>query len=245
MSRSRVQNGVVLIGIIAALVGFAILIRPQLATELGISRPFVIVIGVIAGVLGLRSLQLRRFTERDQADPTDPETPYELPVPGDDFDDTVANLAARRTGRWHGGDFDRIRSRLREVAIAVIRERDRCSRAEANDRIKTGDWTDDPVAQWFLGGPDVSRPPLRIRVQSFFFGDSGFQFYANRTADEITSISPWGAEPEGGHDEDGSQADRETPSWRLDQGRSAETGDTDDQPEQPIEADYEEVVESR
>lgn len=211
---NRVRTGVILIGLVAAVLGFAVLFRPELAGMFGISRPFVILIGGIAAILGFRSIQLRRYTERDQAEPADPETPHELPVPGDDFDETVAALAARRTGRWHGGDFDRVRSRLREVAIAVIRERERCSRAEADNRLEAGTWTDDPVARYFLGGPDIDRPPLSIRIRSFFGGEAGFQFYANRTADEITSLSPWapdvGPTPE--EDSDGVTGDR--PTWQ-------------------------------
>ncbi|MDY6817667.1 MAG: hypothetical protein SVG88_03315 [Halobacteriales archaeon] len=242
---NNVRTGIILIGLAAAVLGFAVLFRPELASMFGISRPFVILIGAIAAILGFRSIQLRRYTERDQAEPADPETPHELPVPGDDFDETVATLAARRTGRWHGGDFDRIRSRLREVAIAVIRERERCSRTEAAERIDAGTWTDDPAARYFLGGPNVDRPPLSVRIRSFLGKDAGFQFYANRTADEITSLSPWAPDVGPTPEEDGDGASGDRPIWQPEYANADDASTTDQSEPSEAPTESEEAVESQ
>lgn len=176
------------IGIALAGVGLLFVIAPEAASTLPLPRVGVVVLGLFALVQGVRSLQTRRRSGIDGAEPPDVETRLEADWPGDEFDQRVALLAHRRGQNWSGGDRERLRRRLRAAAVEAVGHRWRLATEEAETRLESGEWTDDPAAAWFLGGAEVSRPPLGVRVQAFVGASTTFGYYANRTADAVVEL---------------------------------------------------------
>lgn len=183
---SRVRDTLASIGAVGVGVGFLFVVQPGLARLLPLPRLTLVVLGLLAGVEGLRSIQRRRRSGIDGAEPPEPERGIETPAPGTDFDDLIARLSTRRG--WIGGDFDRVESRLRNAAVGAVATRDGIPKHEARLRITEGTWTDDPVAAAFLGGPEVPAPPLGERLRMMVSSTSRFQLYAMRTADAVTAV---------------------------------------------------------
>jgi hypothetical protein len=182
---SRVKDILASFGTVLVALGFLFILQPSLAAVLPIPRLALVVIGLLAAVEGIRSVQRRRGSDIVGAEPPDPEFGIETDAPGDDFDALIARLSTRRG--WIGGDFDRVENRLRTAAITVVAARFGLSKAEARERIEAGSWTDDPVAAAFLGGPTVPQPPLEVRLRMRFGTTPRFQQYAFRTADTIAA----------------------------------------------------------
>lgn len=183
---TRVRDVLASIGAIGVGMGFLFVVQPGLASALPLPRLTLVVIGLLAGVEGVRSIQVRRRSGIDGAEPPDPELGIETPAPGDEFDKHIARLSTRRG--WIGGDFDRVENRLRTAAIGAVAAREGIPRHEARDRIADGTWTDDPVAAAFLGGPAVPEPPLNERLRMMVSSTGRFERYAARTADAITAL---------------------------------------------------------
>jgi len=172
--------GAVLVGL-----GLLFVLQPGLAAALPIPRLTLVVIGLLAAVEGIRSVQRRRGSEIAGAELPDPEFGIETDPPGDDFDTRIARLSTRRG--WIGGDFDRVENRLRTAAVSVVAARYGLSKREARERIEAGSWTEDPVAAAFLGGPTVPQPPLEVRLRIRLGTTPKFQRYVDRTADAIAA----------------------------------------------------------
>lgn len=181
---SRFRDILGSLGAIGVGLGFLFVLLPGLAAVLPLPRLTLVVIGLLAAVEGVRSVQTRRRSEIEGATPPDPEAGIESEAPGDDFDTHIARMSSRRG--WTGGDFDRVEARLRTAAIGAVASRYGIPRGEARDRIDQGTWTDDPVAAAFLGGENVAEPPLGDRLRMMLDSTPRFQHYAFRTADAIT-----------------------------------------------------------
>lgn len=182
---TRIRDALATLGAIGVGLGFLFIVQPGLAALLPLPRLTLLVIGLLAGVEGIRSVQRRRRSEVDGAIPPDPELGIETEAPGDDFDIHIARLSTRRG--WIGGDFDRVENRLRTAAVGAVAAREGIPRRAARERIEQGTWTDDPVAAAFLGGPAVPEPPLGERLRLMMGSGGRFQGYADRTADAITA----------------------------------------------------------
>ena len=183
---TRVRDVLASIGAIGVGMGILFVVQPGLASALPLPRLTLVVIGLLAGIEGVRSIQVRRRSGIDGAEPPNPELGIETPAPGDEFDQHIARWSTRRG--WIGGDFDRVESRLRTAAIGAVAAREGIPRHAARGRIADGSWTDVPVAAAFLGGPEVPEPPLNERVRMMVSSAGRFEQYAARTADAITAL---------------------------------------------------------
>lgn len=181
--RLRLSAG---IGAVAVLVGLAISFQQGFASAIPASWAFVLLIAVVAGVQTIRTAFSRRRTPIQATDTGDPERRYEAPTPGDDLAETIA-LARQRS---RGGDRprDRVRERVADAAAAAVANAEGCSVDEAAERVRNGEWTEDPVAAWFLGDEVGLRPAERARLlASAPF--SQFEASFDRTVREIERLS--------------------------------------------------------
>ena len=177
------------VGAVAVLVGLAISFQQGLAGAIPASWAFVLLVAVVAGVQTLSTVFSRRGTPIQGADTGDPERRYEAPTPGDDLAETLA--FARRRSRAGDRPRDRLRERVADIAAAAVADAAGCSTDEAAERVRTGEWTDDPVAAWFLG-EEVGLPPAtraRLLAAAPF---SQFEASFDRTVREVERLSDHG-----------------------------------------------------
>ncbi|MDS0298082.1 hypothetical protein NDI76_04950 [Halogeometricum sp. S1BR25-6] len=175
---------VAVLGGLAALAGFVV-------PGLNVTFVFVTVVGLVAGVQGLRYALGRRNVDYRATDTGNPELRYRVPTPGDDAD--------RRAGSadgWRGSGASNLRARLREAAVESLVLHDNCSPEAAEAHVDEGTWTDDPIAARYLGA-DV---PLswRRRLSLLVRRQSSAPARVARTVAAVEAI----------HDGDGSVAER-------------------------------------
>lgn len=185
---SGVRSLLASLGVALAALGLLFVLVPDAAGALSLSRLGVLLLGVLALVQAGRSLRTRWRTSIDGAEPPEPETRLETDRPGDDFDERVAALAGQASRRWHGARYERVRQRLRAAAVDATAHRWRLTDDAAEARVAAGDWTDDPAAAWFLGGPEVPSPPWSVQARALLAPGGGIGFYANRTADAVVDL---------------------------------------------------------
>lgn len=151
-----------IIGAIAVLVGLLFIVQREFAAALSLEWTLVLFIAAIAGIQALRFVQERRHTTLEATETADPERRYEAPTPGDDADQTLGLASGwSRRGRRSRAQ---LRERVAEAAAAAIVDTTGCSRSEAIQRIQRGEWTDDPVAAWFLSDTIELGPRERLRL---------------------------------------------------------------------------------
>ncbi|WP_276300204.1 DUF308 domain-containing protein [Halorussus lipolyticus] len=197
-------------GIVAVAVGLLFVFQPGLASAIGTGYAAVTMIGLLALIQGIRVVRSRQATDLRAAETPDVETVESMPTPGDEFDETVAELRSgpRRVLIRERAD---LRDALEEAALTAVADRENCSRDEAADLLDAGTWTDDPHAATFLGGSDAPSPPLLDRMKIAASGESPFQFRIRRTADAVAraagveaDASDGGGRSDGGGGSDGS-----------------------------------------
>ncbi|NHX34966.1 MULTISPECIES: DUF7269 family protein [Halolamina] len=149
-------------GAVAVLVGLFVSFRQEFAGLIPASWVFVLLIAVAAGVQSVTTALSRRRTALREEETGDPERRYEAPTPGDDLTETLR--FARRSSRRGDRPREQLRERIAEVAVAGVADAADCSEAEARERLRTGEWTDDPVAAWFLGEAVRLHPAERARL---------------------------------------------------------------------------------
>lgn len=179
----------VLGGAVLAL-GIGILVRPSLAAlvpigpllaVLGNEYLLVAAFGVVAILGGLSVLLGRGVGGIDQTTPPEPEEVHPVPRSGESFEDFLAASWLREM--LLSDRHQRIRTRLREAAIATVVRQSNCTRQEARERIDSGTWTDESTAANFLAtGGTV---PSRGGVLAVLRGESPYQRSARLTAEEI------------------------------------------------------------
>jgi hypothetical protein len=173
-------GGLTLVGL-----GFFVLYTRGLVGLLNLSYVFVTGIGLLAALLGLNYFNVGRQTRRRATVVDDVEPRYEVPVPGDDTDELLADsrglsrASIKRRREFH--------ERLERVAHETLAARgDYPSEAAARRAVETGAWTDDPVAAWFLG--DTPEPPLSVRLRGVLGSDTEFGFAARRTIAALGAV---------------------------------------------------------
>lgn len=179
------------IGAVAVLVGLAVSFQQGLASAIPASWAFVLLIAVVAGAQTVSIVFSRRRTPIQAAETGDPERRYEAPTPGGDLAETLA--LARQGSRAGDRPRDRVRERVAGAAVAAVADAEGCSREEATERVRTGEWTDDPVAAWFLG-EEVGLPAAtraRLLATAPF---SQFEASFDRSVREIERLSDHGGE---------------------------------------------------
>lgn len=69
---------------------------------------------------------------------------------------------------------------FRDVAVAVEHARG-ADPERASERVVQGEWTDDPLAAAFVGGPEAGRVPLRRRLAGLLSPSRAFEHRVERT----------------------------------------------------------------
>jgi hypothetical protein len=150
------------VGVLAVLSGFLFLVQREFAAALSLEWTLVLLVAVVAGVQALRFVQNRRHSPLQATETPDPERRYEAPTPGDDADEALG--IARGWSRRGRRSRTQLRERVGEAAVAAIVDTAGCSREEATERIRRGEWTDDDVAAWFLSDTVELGARERLRL---------------------------------------------------------------------------------
>lgn len=145
--------------------------------------PFVAAVGAVALALVLVAVAWRGVSGLDQATPPTPEEVQSAPLFGADFDDAVDEPFGLRA-RLRSDRPAALRERVRGAAVAVEAAAG-CSRAEAERRVATGEWTADAEAAAFLSDERGPAPPPAARVGAALRGDAWFQRGARRAAEAV------------------------------------------------------------
>lgn len=203
------------VGVVAVAAGFGALLSREVAGTLDLSAAVVTAIGALGVIQGARYAYERRGLTRRRRDLGEPERRVPATVPGSDLDDRIARRRSpRRRGR---NSRDRVRERVRDVAVRATARRRNCSRERAADLVDEGAWTDDGTAAAFLSS--TTSYPLRDRLRAGVTGytvrrlgavaavDAVERLNAGPTADsdpETTPVDPTaGAGGDGGGAEPG------------------------------------------
>jgi hypothetical protein len=187
---------VVLAGL-AGLAGFAV-------PGVNASFVFVVLVGVLAGIQGIRYALSRLEVDPVATDTGDPERRNAVPAPGDklirggDLLDRRESRSGRHRDRrnvrhvrgWPRRRPRTLRHRVRRVVIETLTLREHCSVGRAERLVATGAWTDDPVAARFLGA-DVSLP-ISTRLRLRFSRQNSYQRRAARTLDALDALRDGG-----------------------------------------------------
>lgn len=167
-----------LLGVTLVAAGFLAVFDRTVASVFTLNGLFVAGVGLLAVVLGLNYFNSGREAERRSTPIEDVEPRYEVPVPGDETDETLSVVT--------GFSPNSIRNRrefhkeIRSVAVETLSARgDYTDSAAVEDALRGGSWTDDPVAAWFLG--ETESPPLTVRLRGLLGADTEFAFAAKRT----------------------------------------------------------------
>jgi len=155
----RVLAGV---GAVAVLVGLFVSFQQEFAGLLPGNWVFVLLVAAAAGIQSVSTVLARRRTSIYETETGDPERRYEAPTPGDDLHDLMGFASTRSRGV--NRSRDQLRERLVAVAAAALADAEGCTETEARDRIERGEWTDDPVAAWFLSRDVGLAPAERARL---------------------------------------------------------------------------------
>lgn len=140
------------VGVVAAGAGVALTLRPGLVPAPWVTTGFVLGVWVV-GLVGAGLAVVARLTG-DGGDTGRLPTAGERPayrVPGDGLAARTASVGASERD---AAERDRIRERLRDVAVAVLGRRTGIAEAEAAGRVDAGDWTDDTDAAALFSGAD-------------------------------------------------------------------------------------------
>jgi hypothetical protein len=138
--------------------------------------PYVLVLGVavVTVVLGVVAVGERRTSGGEHASPPSVETGHRVPAPGD----ALEERRAERSRAFRRRLADRVRATL--VAEGHSPE-------EAAERLRSGAWTDDPVAAAYLGAEGV-EPPLTTRLRWLFDGEGARAERAERAVAALARL---------------------------------------------------------
>lgn len=181
---SRLRRLAVAIGLVAAGTGFVFLLAPTYAGYVDVSEGFVILVGIVALLQGLRVVSRRRGSSVVEFETPDPETRQTLPTPGDGFDD---DLAMRRGRHW-AARRERVSKRLEAAAVDAVTYVEDCSEATAREALDAGTWTDDPVAAAFFADSLPQSASLWTKVRETVSLRPRFDRRAKRAARAVADL---------------------------------------------------------
>ncbi|MFC7044840.1 hypothetical protein ACFQH6_04855 [Halobacteriaceae archaeon GCM10025711] len=174
-------------GVATAVIGLAVVVRPQLAASVGVARVFVAFIGAFAALQAVLDLVGRRRATFRQAETGDPEEGLErLPAPGDSVDEALRR-ASDGLGKSSHVHRMAVEERLHGVAVEVVAHREHCSPEAAADLLASGEWTDDPVAAAFFADEDADLGDVSLRslVRELVGSEHRFTRQARRAIAEL------------------------------------------------------------
>lgn len=205
------------LGLAALGLGLASIVAPD-AVGLDLNTAVVTLVGLLAVVEALRSIQSRRRADLDEATTPDPELPAAARAPGEQLESALEPFLGDRRNYYRAS---RTREGLRAAATAVLREYEGLSGTEAEERIEDGSWTDDPYAAAFLG-EDAQGPSRQSRLRDLVRRESSRDRRIRRTVDAIAAVAGIGGEDRPEDDREPREGDRPT---RFSTGTSREFED--------------------
>jgi len=137
----------VLIGILIGVSSLGLLLSPELTENLTTNDVIVVVVGLLALIQGIR-MGGRRVSKQTLSTPI-PELRDGTDMPGRTFDVDLRNLDSS------------VRNRVESTAQECLIRYENESPERARQRLKEGDWTDDPKAAAFFSG-DIASDESRI-----------------------------------------------------------------------------------
>lgn len=157
---------------------------------LGSDYLVVAVVGVSTVGLSMLVVAARHLRGIEESNPPVVEGVQSATYPGARFERSTS-----RHGSGAGSSTGDARQRLREAATRATMRADGCSRDVAEERVRTGDWTDDPVAGRYLSDPSATGENAGSprRGRSIRGGAESI----GRTVDAIERISDGGGERSG------------------------------------------------
>ena len=178
------------LGLLAFLVGVvALVVVEPLVNVLPSTDSPIVLAGIFAFLVGLWGVRTRYRSQPGWSNVPDVEYPLPTPAPGHDVDDALYRLTTLREGTTE--IRDNLQERMGELGVAIIRQRENCSREEAVTRLQEGTWTDDSTAAGFFSGGN--SPSLSIPERIFGSSETVYERWIDRTLDALESyaeISP-------------------------------------------------------
>ena len=209
-----VRRVTVLLGVIALVLGIAtVLLVNPLVDLLPSSYVMVVTVGALAFVGGLWMARQRYRAGIEELPVPNVERVLSTSAPGHDIDLALYRLTKFREGTIEYREL--IQERLAEVALAVIKQRDDCSREEAIESLRDGSWTSNQYAQaFFTGGSPPSQTwqeKLKNRIRRT--EESNYQKWVRMTIDAIVERSHLEDAIEPDHREDDGATEDEVASF--------------------------------
>lgn len=181
---SQLRRFIVGLGAVVLALGLVFFVAPaDVLPALPFQYVFVSFLGVIAIGQGLWVARSRWHGSTDQALPPDVEARQTASIPGSDVDRMLLELTRLQRGTIEYRE--RIRERLVDVAVSVLRQREDCSREEALVMLQEGTWTSDREAAGFFTGSSPPAQSLVDRVKNRLEGESAYERRVRRTVDAI------------------------------------------------------------
>ncbi|OIB59281.1 DUF58 domain-containing protein [Natrialba sp. SSL1] len=212
MNRRRT---VLLLGLLALAVGIAVSVG---VLEFSLTETAIMGVGLLAVLIGLRALGLRRGLERSPGSArAEPERRAAVLAPGESFSQSLA--AFQRVTDGYAVQGRRTVDGLRAAVVAVCTRFRGDSVAEATDRIERGNWTDDRIAAAFLSDSvEVPSRSILDRVRTAVDREPSFQRSVRHTVAAIAAV---------GYDGTSAAASASAESGRGDEGDAERTRGAD------------------
>lgn len=132
----------------AIAIGGLVLAQPALAEHVSVHNILLGILGVGMILLGLARLQRARSVSRPERRTGTPERIIQVASPGGEVDTQMASFDRPR--KEYEVTLNALDDRLFRAATQVIKRERACGDEEAAKAIRTGDWTDDPVAAGYF-----------------------------------------------------------------------------------------------
>lgn len=158
---NRLRATAVVVGVLAAAGGLAMVYRPSLAGTVPLQAAFVNGVGLAMLVQAVRELA-SRYRASPEYGTVDDESAEAVPaeaVPGRDFDDLTARTATATDARAEHSRRDRLQRRLGAAAEGLLRRHSRGG--DVRGALEGGTWTDDPAAAAYFAGDHPDDEPAR------------------------------------------------------------------------------------
>ncbi|MFB6146602.1 MAG: hypothetical protein ABEJ08_02835 [Halobacteriaceae archaeon] len=160
--RQRAKQLFTAIGTALTVIGLIFAFQPAIPPGIPAGGIFFTLLGAVAGVLTVNSVNVRRHTQQVQTRTGDVEIRGTFPQPGVEanveLDIPVAVPPRNLSGR------NVVETRIREAAIDVLVRRENCTPSEAEDMLNAGIWTDDPYAAGYFTG-NLPEEPVLERIK--------------------------------------------------------------------------------
>jgi hypothetical protein len=186
---SAVRSLALLLGLVLAVLGFAVTVVPGIADVVRFPPLPTMVPAVLAVAFGFAGALRRRHTSfRDEEDDESRneflEARYEPPRPGDDIDARLREGSGTRRASERTAQFS---ERVREVTIQTLVDTHGIRREEAEQQLTDGTWTDSKAAAAFFS--DEVESPTEDFVGAVVSSDPLYEKQAAHVVRELQRLT--------------------------------------------------------